>query len=366
MGVVRILALLVFLLPLGIPPGSAASAAEIDPLDWEVAGLHFFTQTSGAPGKGYAITDDADARMLITYHALGGELRLGYPISGRYEVDGQVYQAFQKAIVRWNKEADQAEFVTVFDDLSRMGRDAWLWNTHKVPQMANWSADAQRPQPDIVLAHQAKLDTDPAMKELYFSVEDPVALFGLPMSDITDIGDYAALRLQRAVFQKWKKDSPWAAAGTVTVALGGDIARAAGLIPAAALQPVAPEEALDGERWIDVNLTEQTTTAYEGIKPLYVAVVATGVPGLETPKGDWRIFSRVANETMRGADYFLTGVLFTQYFTSWGVAIHYNYWTPDEQFGNRAGSHGCVGMRYDDALYFWEFANIGTRVTVHD
>jgi lipoprotein-anchoring transpeptidase ErfK/SrfK len=29
-------------------------------------------------------------------------------------------------------------------------------------------------------------------------------------------------------------------------------------------------------------------------------------------------------------------------------------------------SHGCVGMRYDDAKFFWDFATTGTRVVVHN
>jgi lipoprotein-anchoring transpeptidase ErfK/SrfK len=28
-------------------------------------------------------------------------------------------------------------------------------------------------------------------------------------------------------------------------------------------------------------------------------------------------------------------------------------------------SHGCVGMRLADAEFFWDFAHVGTRVTVH-
>ncbi|MGH2544722.1 MAG: glycosyl hydrolase family 18 protein, partial [Ardenticatenaceae bacterium] len=54
-------------------------------------------------------------------------------------------------------------------------------------------------------------------------------------------GNHYALRAQRVVFQLWKEDAPWARQGQVTVALGGDIAKEAGLLPdRAALEPVAP------------------------------------------------------------------------------------------------------------------------------
>jgi hypothetical protein len=45
------------------------------------------------------------------------------------------------------------------------------------------------------------------------------------------------VRTQRAVLQLWKHDEPWARAGDVTVANGGDLAKALGLFPAAALKP---------------------------------------------------------------------------------------------------------------------------------
>lgn len=128
-------------------------------------------------------------------------------------------------------------------------------------------------------------------------------------------------------------------------------------------------------RWIDVDLTNMTATAMEGSKPIYTAEVVTGRPGWETPTGTFNILRRVPNETMDGATvgippgspgyYYFPGVLYTQYFTEYGNALHYNYWGSDSDFGQRRTSRGCVGMRLDDALYFWNFAGLGTVVNVH-
>jgi hypothetical protein len=63
---------------------------------------------------------------------------------------------------------------------------------------------------------------------------------GLPTSGITDMGDSFTIRCQRIVIQQWKKDMPWAKAGDVTVANGGDIAKSAGLVPVAAQLPLLP------------------------------------------------------------------------------------------------------------------------------
>lgn len=118
-------------------------------------------------------------------------------------------------------------------------------------------------------------------------------------------------------------------------------------------------------RWIDVDLSAQTATAYEGDTPVYTALVTTGKPGFETPTGTFTIFSRVYNETMVGDDYYQDNVLFTQYFADGGYALHTNYWQPSYVFGNTPTSHGCVGMPYGDAAFLWEFADYGTPVVIH-
>ena len=128
------------------------------------------------------------------------------------------------------------------------------------------------------------------------------------------------------------------------------------------------------ERWIAVNLTTQRATAFVGDEAVRIAMVTTGAPGWETPTGDFRIYMRIENETMDSLSigiprddpwgYYLEDVLYTQYFVG-GVALHYNYWRADSYFGNEPSSHGCVGMRYDDAKFFWDFATTGTRVVVH-
>jgi lipoprotein-anchoring transpeptidase ErfK/SrfK len=126
-----------------------------------------------------------------------------------------------------------------------------------------------------------------------------------------------------------------------------------------------------GERWIDIDLSKQTTTAMVGDRPLYSALVTTGKDGWETPRGTFHILSRVPDETMTSAAigaeeyYVLEHVLYTQYFTDRGHALHLNYWRDDSYFGQVRSSHGCVGMRLADAKFFWDFATFGTRVTIH-
>jgi lipoprotein-anchoring transpeptidase ErfK/SrfK len=138
--------------------------------------------------------------------------------------------------------------------------------------------------------------------------------------------------------------------------------------PVAPLPP--PPEAPTYGRWIDVNLTQQLMTAYEGGEPVRTVPVTTGMAGWETPPGFFTILNRVANETMTsgaiGAEnhYRLEDVLFTQYFTDRGHAIHFAWWRTKETIG-RPGSHGCINTLLEDARFFWDFADYGTPVLTH-
>ena len=126
-----------------------------------------------------------------------------------------------------------------------------------------------------------------------------------------------------------------------------------------------------GGRWVDVNLSTQTITAFQAGKAMYTAGVSTGKPGYATPTGTFYIISRFRIQDMssaRGAaqPYFQPNVEYIQYFHfPGGYALHANYWQPASVFGHRTTSHGCVGMLKKDAIYFWDFANIGTPVYIH-
>lgn len=136
-----------------------------------------------------------------------------------------------------------------------------------------------------------------------------------------------------------------------------------------------PSAQAQGGRWIDVNLSTQTITAYEGSSAVYSAGVTTGKAGWDTPTGTFSILRRVYNETMDSSTigvprdapggYYITDILYTQYFDNGGDALHYNYWSPDSAFGGYPTSHGCVGMQYGASQFFWNFADVGTPVIVH-
>lgn len=241
MGAVWRLLAFSLILPLVVP--AASTSAQTQP-DWDIPNGHFFTQTGGSGGTGYAVTDDRGVKFWSEFKRLGGVTVTGYPISQRFEWDGFVVQVFQRAVFQWRPEVGRVAFVNVFDRLDEMGANGWLLAARQTPPPEHWN-DAGLPPDEIAPRRLAVLDAYPPIRAAYFGVPgDPIQAYGLPTSHVVDMGNHLAVRTQRAVFQLWKEDVPWARRGEVTVALGGQIAKEAGLLPdPAALQPTAPDAA---------------------------------------------------------------------------------------------------------------------------
>ncbi len=157
----------------------------------------------------------------------------------------------------------------------------------------------------------------------------------------------------------------WAQLGRNRFVYARNVGRSAPVAP----PPLPPDAPATGP-WLDVNLTQQLMIAYDGRNATRTMVTTTGMAGWETPPGFYFINHRVANETMTsgaiGAESFykLEDVLFTQYFTDRGHAIHFAWWRTPETIG-RPGSHGCLNVLLDDARFLWDWCTIGTPVSVH-
>jgi hypothetical protein len=207
--------------------------------DWDLpTGGHFFTQAGGGANKGYAVTNESGVNFWNEFNRLGGVQAIGYPVSQRFQLNGYTCQAFQKVVMQWQAASGTAAFVNVFDLLHDGGIDDWLLSVRQTPKPLQDDFTAGLDWNATVAKRLALLDSNSAIKAQYNAViGDPVHMNGLPTSAITDMGDSYAIRCQRIVIQQWKKDVPWASAGQVTVANGGDITKEAGTLPAASLQP---------------------------------------------------------------------------------------------------------------------------------
>ena len=132
-------------------------------------------------------------------------------------------------------------------------------------------------------------------------------------------------------------------------------------LPAPAQPTAQPSHGAGGEKWIDVNLSAQRITAYEGQTPVYSALVSTGLWGTPTVVGTYAIYVKYVSTPMSGPGYYLPNVPHTMYFYR-GYGIHGAYW--HNNFGTPM-SHGCVNLSLPDAEWFYNWAPVGTKVATH-
>jgi lipoprotein-anchoring transpeptidase ErfK/SrfK len=115
-----------------------------------------------------------------------------------------------------------------------------------------------------------------------------------------------------------------------------------------------------GSKRIEVDLSEQRLTAYEGEIELLTVLVSTGVARYPTPPGDYTIIRKVRSQVMSGPGYYLPNVEWVSYFYA-GYAIHGTYW--HNNFGQPM-SHGCINITNKDAEWIYLWAPKGTPVIV--
>jgi len=123
----------------------------------------------------------------------------------------------------------------------------------------------------------------------------------------------------------------------------------------------SPQHGLHGEKWIDVNLSLQTLTAYAGQTPVYTALTSTGLAGTPTVVGTYKIYAKYVSTSMSGPGYYLPNVPHVMYFFK-GYGLHGAYW--HNNFGTPM-SHGCVNLSLADAEWFYNWAPMGTKVVTH-
>jgi hypothetical protein len=207
-------------------------------LDYDIPSGHFFTQANGRPlglsATGFAVTDLGGVRFWSEFQRLGGVQALGYPATDRFVLDGFVTQAFQKAVLQWRPEVGRAYFLNSFDLMHDKGLDEWLQVYRQTPEPFDTSPDTGLTWDQVAKRHLALLDQNGAIKERFLSNPAWLDHYGLPVS-YSDQGNSFVIRAQRATFQYWKEDVPWAKKGEVTVANGGDLAKEAGLWPVEAV-----------------------------------------------------------------------------------------------------------------------------------
>jgi len=127
-----------------------------------------------------------------------------------------------------------------------------------------------------------------------------------------------------------------------------------------------PPKGVTTNRWIEVNLAEQTVSVYDNNRLIFATMASTGVDHFWTRPGLFNIRTKLEETTMSNSVqddfYYLEDVPWTMYFDE-GRALHGAYW--HNRFGYRF-SHGCVNLSPGDAQWLYKWANIGEFVYVYD
>jgi lipoprotein-anchoring transpeptidase ErfK/SrfK len=130
-----------------------------------------------------------------------------------------------------------------------------------------------------------------------------------------------------------------------------------------------PPEGVTGDRWIEVNLYEQTIAIYDHRELVFATLIASGLEPYWTRPGLFKIYNKLEYGPMSGsfeADhsdaYYLEDVPWTMYYDE-ARALHGAYWRANLGFPQ---SHGCVNLSVGDAHWIYNWANLGDWVYVWD
>lgn len=129
-------------------------------------------------------------------------------------------------------------------------------------------------------------------------------------------------------------------------------------------------QAAPGEKWIDINLSRNTVSAYEGATIVQGPIaMVPGAPGTETVTGTFRVWHKNPLQTMRGFN--LDGTPYETPNVPWATYFHGSYalhgapWRSSFGWSGPGGSHGCVNMPVSGAKWFYDWADIGTITVSH-
>jgi len=122
-----------------------------------------------------------------------------------------------------------------------------------------------------------------------------------------------------------------------------------------------PSEVPEHGKWIHVDISDQTLTAYEGETPVFLTLISSGNEKQDeeymTPRGTFWLQSKHVSATMDNlalddGSYSIEDVPWTMYFHS-SYALHGAFW--HSVFGHLR-SHGCVNMTPRDAKWIFDWS----------
>lgn len=340
--------LVVALTLLGLFPGVYA-ARQIGPT------MVYFAETGHHLDNQYGFLD--------YWRANGQLVRFGYPITEVMIEDGRPVQYFERARMEYHADIpDPAQRVL----LGLLGREL--------------SQDTQYPtgpvQSGRVFAETGYTVLGKFLQ--YWQSWGALDSFGYPVSEsfVTTLPDGSRTAVQwfergrleyrpetlPAFYQERRTANGTRMLGLYELQMGL-VGREAAQARGYDLQPVARRG--DAPQWspalwpqrIEVDLSEQRLSAYEGDLLVFQSGVSTGKDGFATVTGEFQVYAKLLYDDMsgnlRGEEYDVRKVPYVLYFYQ-GFAIHGTYWHDEFGTGVRR-SHGCVNLPLDRAQWLWQW-----------
>ena len=109
-----------------------------------------------------------------------------------------------------------------------------------------------------------------------------------------------------------------------------------------------------------VSLSYQVLQAYDNGNLVMSSSVSTGIKGHATPTGTFGIYGKTRSQKMSGPGYYLPNVPYILWFKG-DYSLHGTYW--HHNFGHPM-SHGCVNLPTPFAESLFNWADVGTQVTI--
>ena len=137
-------------------------------------------------------------------------------------------------------------------------------------------------------------------------------------------------------------------------------------VPASGFKPIYPEDVTPispqvENKQIVINLARQMMSCYEDGREVFFCRVSTGRFGedTETPTGEYfradrKYLSLHMEGGASGAGYDLSGIGWSTFIITGGIAIHSCYW--HNNYGEQT-SAGCINVRPEDARYIYQWSS---------
>lgn len=123
-----------------------------------------------------------------------------------------------------------------------------------------------------------------------------------------------------------------------------------------------------GEKWLEINLGNNTVSAYVGTDRVHGPVaIVPGAPGYETVTGLFHIYLKYESQDMGCTPdwpYCAKGVPWVSYFHG-SYAFHGAPWQQSFGWSGPGGSHGCINMPVHEAQWVHQWSEMGTPVASH-